>query len=763
MALVGGVSLTNKEGVFLGSVNIDNLNATAGDILYSANGYDLDGLALGAGLQNTGVLETVGNPEIQLTSNSIYVNDNVSTIQSAIDSVSQADTIFISSGSYGEPAINITNKYNISLINPSSNAGTICEVLNGLNIDGTSELIRVSNLQIKGSNCILKGVGRNLFTNLNFTGTSVPSPLVIEIGKNSTKYMTFQNCQFNQFCDVGVNDFFASTVYFINCDFGGCTINLNNASPLQVIFNNCAGFTALPSTSKATFIGLNVLTTGASQVNTYDLKTTLINGSAYPPASSGVSIANQANTRVPFETAVSNALDSSANLTFNSGTNTLAVPNLTVTNINGSAPATSNVSVTSQAVNRLITATSTTDALHANQNATWDGTQLSLFNTSKVNIGRGNNASSAISNTAVGASALPSITTGTGNTVIGNNSEAISTQSNNTIIGSGNGANMTSGGTHLGNTIVGQGNNIATTGTQNAIIMGQGSKTGSTSVAIGNDILNNTGMNSVYIGHQAGRSATSTTNVVIGSTAATSMTSGSANVIIGYFTEFTTNPTQSVVVGNNASAKGGLGSVAIGYAAAGNGKIGANSSLALGYNTQTGSTYDNCACIGQNMPSTTVAANNEMVMGNASNYVRFQQPIVNPSDARDKIDIKDAALGLDFIQKLKPRMWRSNLRTLYNEAVTDENGNVEWKQLPNDGSKAGKRYHYGIVAQELKEVLDEMGIDFVALKDTSVTGGGTGDFQIAYGEFFGVFIKAFQELSAKNNDLEARIKALESR
>lgn len=693
MALVGAVSLTNKEGVFLGSVSVDNIDLGANQVAYSSDGTAING---------TNNFTFDGTSKLHLGEALGFSNTYETNIE-AVTNANQSTQNFIlqnkSSGAVASTNLYVTNdatvsqdsNYSVIGMNGSQYAGAnyVTEKKSGLYIANTNSDLAMS------VNAIGSGSGIHLSGDGGVEAISINEHNAISLG---TTY-------------DGTTD-----TYTYNCGNSG-----------QVL-------TSAGALSKPT----------------------------WTTPSAGISIANQANTRVPFETAVSNSLDSSANLTFNSGTNTLAVPNLTVTNINGSAPATSNVSVTSQAVNRLITATSTTDTLHANQDAVWDGTQLSLFNTSKVNIGRGNSASSAVSNTAVGAGALPSITTGTGNTVIGNNNEAISTQQNNTVIGSGNGANMTSGGTHLGNTIVGQGNNIATTGTQNSIIMGQGSKTGSTSVAIGNDILNNTGMNSVYIGHQAGRSATSTTNVVIGSTSATSMTTGSGNVIIGYFTEFTTNPTQSVVIGNNASAKGGLGSIAIGYASAGNGKIGANSSLALGYNTQTGS-FDNCACIGQNMPSTTVGAINEMVIGNASNYVRFQQPIVNPSDARDKVDIKDAELGLDFLEKLKPRMWRSNLRTLYNEVVTDENGNVEWKQTPNDGSKAGKRFHYGIVAQELKQVIDEMGIDFVALKDTSVTGGGTGDFQIAYGEFFGVFIKAFQELSTKNKDLEARIKALESR
>ena len=65
-------------------------------------------------------------------SNSLYVNDNVNSIQSQVDNVTQGDTIYISSGRYVEPSINITNKTNISLITKSYNNGVICEVLNRL-------------------------------------------------------------------------------------------------------------------------------------------------------------------------------------------------------------------------------------------------------------------------------------------------------------------------------------------------------------------------------------------------------------------------------------------------------------------------------------------------------------------------------------------------------------------------------------------------------------------------------------------------------
>jgi len=241
MSLVGSVSLTNNiNGLYLGKVNIDNLNINSNQILYSNDGVNISGLNISNGLQElSGNLSTIGNPNIQLTSNSLYVNDNISTIQSGVENATAGCTIFISSGSYGQ-AVTIANKYNISLISPTSNNGTICEILNGLTITGTSELIRLNNLQIKGSPIEIYGVGRHLINNCIFSGT-VGSPQNITIGKNSTQYMTFTNCQFSQYSNVTISNTFASVVYFINCSFEGGSITCSQASPLQVIFNNCSG------------------------------------------------------------------------------------------------------------------------------------------------------------------------------------------------------------------------------------------------------------------------------------------------------------------------------------------------------------------------------------------------------------------------------------------------------------------------------------------------------------------------------------------
>jgi hypothetical protein len=262
MSYQGNVGLSNKtDGLYLGLVNL-SLNTSPNQILFSPSGYDISGLDLSDGLSKSGSnLKTVGNPNIQLVSNSLFANDNLVSIQSQVDLVTQGDVVYISSGSYTEN-VTIDNKYNIGLNAPQ---GSITEIIGDLNITGESESIRLNNIQIQGLITNYSGVGRYILNRVNHQGQEGGLTNVVTI-KDATKYMTFENCEWDQYCTLRVSSSFYSVVYFINCNFGGCPINLQNAvSNQQVIFSNCAGFTAFPSTTKCTFIGMNVLTTGVSQ------------------------------------------------------------------------------------------------------------------------------------------------------------------------------------------------------------------------------------------------------------------------------------------------------------------------------------------------------------------------------------------------------------------------------------------------------------------------------------------------------------------
>lgn len=643
MSLIGSVGLTNnQDGLFLGHVNVDNAD------------------------------------EFALTSNSIYVNDNIKTIQSAVNEVTQADVIYISSGSYNE-SVSITNKYNMALTAPSVGAvaNTLCEILNGVVIDGTSELVRLNNLQIKGANSQIFGVGRNRVNNCIFTGTAVQTN-IIEIGKNCTKFLVFTNCEFDNYCNVTVSNLFTSVVYFINCNFGSCTLTLSQASPLQVIINNCSGFVTFPV--NATYYGMNVLASGVS--------------------------------------------------------------NLSTTNINGSVPGTSNVTVTSQADHRIVTGTATNDVLHCNQLLTWDDTQLSLFNSSALNIGRGNSASSAVTNLAVGHQALNAITSGANNTAIGYHSlNNVTTTSNNVSVG----ASQTSSTATSQSVIVGS---LATCTNDNSVVIGYNSKGSNSGLTIGsgsgrsagnyntvcgrnsfsNTGASSAGYNCIYGPNCATANMTGSFNNIVGATSGTAITSGANNCIMG--------------------------------TSAGNAITTHSNNTILGYNSgSTGTIYSNCSILGANV--NVLSGNDQVQLGDSATTV-YTYATATRSDARDKDIITPSNLGLEFINLLNPVSYKYNYREDYKETIIDDSGNVIINQLPMDGSKTRRRPHYGLLAQEVKNVIDTLNVDFGGYKDSKVN-GGSDVLHLNYLEFIAPLIKAVQELTEQNKKLEYRIKLLESK
>lgn len=220
-----------------------------------------DGLSV---VSNT--LSTIGNPAIQLTAHSLFANENTVSIQSKINSASQADVIYISAGSYDEN-ISIVSKNNIAIQAPNV-GNTICQV-SGLSITATSELIRIANLQIFGSLSTIQGVGRNYFSRCTWQGSAVQQH-TINIGTGVSKYMTFENCEFDQYCTVNISAFLANVIYFINCNFATASITCSQSLPQQVIFNNCAGLDNLTG-SNFTKVGLSVSGTdiNLNQTNSY--------------------------------------------------------------------------------------------------------------------------------------------------------------------------------------------------------------------------------------------------------------------------------------------------------------------------------------------------------------------------------------------------------------------------------------------------------------------------------------------------------------
>ena len=328
-------------------------------------------------------------------------------------------------------------------------------------------------------------------------------------------------------------------------------------------------------------------------------------------------------------------------------------------------------------------------------------------------------------------------------------------------------------------------------------------------VKLGQDAgLTNQSINAVAIGYQAGQTTQGESAVAIGTLAGNSnqgagafafganagLTDQGANATaLGAQAGQTSQGVQCLALGFNAgqisqgnyslaigrdsgSNNQSANSVAIGNAAGQTTQ--GTTAVAIGYNAGLTNQGDNAIAVGRgagltNQPVNSIVlanygnavptASNQIVIG-ASNYdVQIGDGNVSSvSDARDKYDVQDIPLGLDFVNELKPKFYKYDIRELYEE--TDEEG-VLTKRTP-DRSLAGIRYHSGFIAQDVKATMDTFGVDFGVYRDEAVKAEevhkerATGKLSLCYREFIAIQTKAIQELSSKVSLLEAEIEIL---
>ncbi|AYD00035.1 tail fiber domain-containing protein [Neorhizobium sp. NCHU2750] len=135
--------------------------------------------------------------------------------------------------------------------------------------------------------------------------------------------------------------------------------------------------------------------------------------------------------------------------------------------------------------------------------------------------------------------------------------------------------------------------------------------------------------------------------------------------------------TQATVVGRGALSAylNGQGVVAVGYSAFNNLQTGSNG-VAVGRfagsvnvdGTNNTSYGDNVSCIGQ---GSRVSGTNQLQLGDTATTVYAQAAVQVRSDERDKADIRDTVLGLDFLMKLRPVDYRWDMREDYIEPFRD--------------------------------------------------------------------------------------------
>jgi hypothetical protein len=138
---------------------------------------------------------------------------------------------------------------------------------------------------------------------------------------------------------------------------------------------------------------------------------------------------------------------------------------------------------------------------------------------------------------------------------------------------------------------------------------------------------------------------------------------------------------------------------------------------------------------------------------------------IQTSDEREKKDIVESDLGLDFVSKLRPVSfkWKIGKNEVTTQIVKDEEGNPILDDEGNEKTELvitpieGKRTHYGLIAQEVEELLDGKDFGgFIHDDKTDIKG-------LRYDQFVPLLIKSIQEQTQIIKDLEARIVSLESK
>jgi hypothetical protein len=171
-----------------------------------------------------------------------------------------------------------------------------------------------------------------------------------------------------------------------------------------------------------------------------------------------------------------------------------------------------------------------------------------------------------------------------------------------------------------------------------------------------------------------------------------------------------------------------------------------NNNTAFGYYAgQSLTTGSNNIIIGYNAQPSSASVNDEITLGNDfTTSLRCKvTSITYLSDARDKRNIEDLNLGLDFLMKIKPRQFKWDRRDWYESGIPD-------------GSKMAQEPSAGFIAQELDEVQTTENVEWLNL----VLKTNPDKWEATAGNLFPIVVKAIQELKTENDELKAEIEKL---
>jgi len=311
--------------------------------------------------------------------------------------------------------------------------------------------------------------------------------------------------------------------------------------------------------------------------------------------------------------------------------------------------------------------------------------------------------------------------------------------------------------------------------TINDVRIGKANNVGST--AVGEFALNvNTanGFDNAAFGRSAlGSNTDGHYNTAVGNQALSNNITGICNTAVGNIALLGSDADANTAVGyaslsNNSS---GTFNTAVGHFSLNVNSIRSNNTAIGKYALITNTLYSNCTGVGAN--ATALSADNQVQLGDSSTSTWTYGAVQNRSDIRDKAEVRDTVLGLDFINELRPVDYKWDMREDYRTEkpiqldldATEEEKEAhqivmdEWlesckvENLIHDGTHIRNRYHHGLIAQEVKSVIEASGVDFGGFQDHKVNGGGD-VLSLGYTELIAPMIKAIQELTARINLLE---------
>jgi hypothetical protein len=269
--------------------------------------------------------------------------------------------------------------------------------------------------------------------------------------------------------------------------------------------------------------------------------------------------------------------------------------------------------------------------------------------------------------------------------------------------------------------------------------------TGSSNTAVGVAALhgNTTASNNTAVGYQAGYSGTTSGgNSLLGYQAGYNLTTGvNYNTAVGWQAGYNiTTGASNVCIGVTSGTGGtplttGTGNVLIGDTAR-TSSASAQYQIAIGYNLSAGG--DNYVNIGKN---------------GALIYARFDTSATwtQASDIRLKTNIQNDNLGLEFISKLRP--------VTYNWKPSNEVPEELTNYYNEKNQKNTETLIHGMIAQEVKQAMDEVGIASFNGWDEQ----NDGTQSLSYEMFIMPLIKSVKELKTIVDTQAAEIAELKAK